>query len=294
MDIIKCKVLLTAVDAGSFSAAATILGYTPSGVTRIINALEKEIGFAILMRSHKGVKITKDGAQMLPLLRKLVHFHEQTEQLGAQIRGLDVGNLTIGTFYSIAACWLPEIIKAFQSDYPGIKVHTMEGANSDLLHWFEEHRIDCCFFSEYPVEGDWIPLKRDRLVVWLPQDHPKADLSVFPIEEINGAPFIETLPDCNTDIERFLREKKLRPDIRFTTIDNYTTYSMVAAGLGISLNKELMSVNWSGNVAIKPLDPPYYITLGIALPSLHNASPATKKFIAYAQKVIQNKYGEKM
>ncbi|WP_196593742.1 LysR family transcriptional regulator [Pectinatus sottacetonis] len=289
MDINKCRVMLTAIDMGSLSAAAVQLGYTPSGVTRMINSLEEEIGFAILARNYKGVKVTKDGKKMLPLFRKLVHVQEQTLQLSAQIRGLDIGNLTIGTYYSIAACWLPKIIREFQSDYPQIYVHTMEGANSDLTCWLEEHRIDCCFFSEYPIEGDWIPLKRDELVAWLPQNHPKASLPVFPIKDIDGEPFIKTLPERNTDVERFLHKKKLSPDIRFTTIDNYTTYSMVEAGLGISLNKRLMSINWSGRVAIKPLDPPYYITLGIGLPSLKNASPAAKKFIKCAQRIINEK-----
>ncbi len=39
-------------------------------------------------------------------------------------------------------------------------------------------------------------------------------------------------------------------------------------------------------MAVRPFDPPCYITLGILIPSLKNASPAAKKFIAYARRMI--------
>jgi DNA-binding transcriptional LysR family regulator len=58
---------------------------------------------------------------------------------------------------------------------------------------------------------------------------------------LNGSPFIQPLPEQNTDLERLLHTHHLSPDIRFTTSDNYTAYSMVAAGLGISLNNALMT-----------------------------------------------------
>ena len=52
MSISKYKVLLTAVDMGSFSAAAEKLGYTQSGLTHMMNALEDEFGFSILQRGY--------------------------------------------------------------------------------------------------------------------------------------------------------------------------------------------------------------------------------------------------
>ncbi|MCR4805723.1 MAG: LysR family transcriptional regulator, partial [Clostridia bacterium] len=48
MDTEKCKVLLKAVDLGSFTKAAEELGYTPSGVTHMMNALEEDLGVTLL------------------------------------------------------------------------------------------------------------------------------------------------------------------------------------------------------------------------------------------------------
>ena len=54
MNVSKYKALLTAVDLGSFSAAALKLGYTQSGLTHMMNALEDEFGFPILQRGYFG------------------------------------------------------------------------------------------------------------------------------------------------------------------------------------------------------------------------------------------------
>ena len=49
MDSIKCQALLLAIQHGSLTAAAKELGYTQSGITRMIQSLEEEIGFPLLV-----------------------------------------------------------------------------------------------------------------------------------------------------------------------------------------------------------------------------------------------------
>lgn len=286
MDLLKCEALLRAVDTGSFSAAAAQLGYTPSGIIRMVNALEAELGFPLVARSRKGVRLTPDGERILPALRNLAHWDEQIRQIGADIRGLSVGNITVASYFSVAAYWLPPIIRAFQADHPGIRINIMEGSNSEMLTWLEDRRADCCFFSEDPnYPGDWIPLKEDPLMAWLPQDHPRAKDGFFPVEELDGAPFINPFPDNETDTDRLCAQYGVTPDVRFTTRDNYTAYTMVAAGLGISVNNLLMSRELNGKVAVVPLQPPCSITLGVALPSYKEASPAARKFVDYAKRM---------
>ena len=61
MDLKKCEVFVRAIDTGSFSKAAEQSGYTPSGVAHMMNALEDEIGFPLLVRGHRGVTATENG-----------------------------------------------------------------------------------------------------------------------------------------------------------------------------------------------------------------------------------------
>ena len=55
MEIEKYEALLCAIEKGSFSAAAEALGYTPSGISRMMAALELENGFPLLIRRKEGV-----------------------------------------------------------------------------------------------------------------------------------------------------------------------------------------------------------------------------------------------
>ena len=69
MEAVKCEAFLAAAELGSLTATAELLGYTQSGVTRMIGTLEEELGFPLFLRSKKGVQLTENGTLMLPLLR---------------------------------------------------------------------------------------------------------------------------------------------------------------------------------------------------------------------------------
>jgi DNA-binding transcriptional LysR family regulator len=46
---------------GSFTRASEVVGYTQSGLTHLMDSLEKEIGFDVLERDHNGIKLTEKG-----------------------------------------------------------------------------------------------------------------------------------------------------------------------------------------------------------------------------------------
>lgn len=74
MDSVKCEALLTAAEQGSLTRAGEILGYTQSGITRMIRSLEQETGFPMLIRTQYGVRLTADGKAMLPALHNIQQF----------------------------------------------------------------------------------------------------------------------------------------------------------------------------------------------------------------------------
>ena len=55
MDTQKYHALLRAIELGSFSAAAEELGYTPSGIRQMAEAVEREMGFPLLLRGRSGI-----------------------------------------------------------------------------------------------------------------------------------------------------------------------------------------------------------------------------------------------
>ena len=55
METSRCKAFFAAATLGSLTAAADRLGYTPSGVSQLITALEDDLGFKLLERDRKSV-----------------------------------------------------------------------------------------------------------------------------------------------------------------------------------------------------------------------------------------------
>lgn len=88
MDTSRYKAFLTAADTGSLKKAADMLGYTPSGVSQLVKALEKELNIILLQRGKNGVSLTQEGKILLPTIRELILQENRLFQLSADIKGL--------------------------------------------------------------------------------------------------------------------------------------------------------------------------------------------------------------
>ena len=121
MESARCRAFLESVERGSFKAAADALGYTPSAVSQLVAALEKELSLNLLIRSKKGVTVTGEGRKLLPIVRSFLAREKEMYELASELQGLSVGNLTIAAYPSVATTWLPELVRTFQKDYPDIE-----------------------------------------------------------------------------------------------------------------------------------------------------------------------------
>lgn len=287
MDTLKCQAFVTAARLGSLTQAAQVLGYTQSGITRMIHSLEEEFGFPLFIRSKKGVALSENGRLMVEPLEEIVSAWSNASQLASDIRGSIRGSLTVGSYFSISAMIMPAIIAEFETLYPGIKIRIREGGNTEMSRWLADNAVDCCFCARpASLEGlDWLPLFQDEMVAWLPLDHPWAQAPAFPVREFQNWPFIHTSPNKDTDQDRLIAKYRLQLEDAYTTLDGFSTYNMVAQGIGVSCNQRLISRDWKKKIAQVPLEPREFIWLGIALPSLKTASPATRKFIDCARKI---------
>ena len=117
------------------------------------------------------------------------------------------------------------------------------------------------------------------MTAWLPADHPLAALPAFPVSAFAEQPYIETYPHADIDNARVFAHCGVTPDLKFSTTDSLATYSMVEAGLGLSMNNALNGHSWSGNVRILPLDPPQTVEIGAA--SLPEPAPAAGTFLDF-------------
>lgn len=286
----KYEVLAKIVEQGSLTKAALELGCTQSAVSHAVSSLEEEFGFTVLIRSRGGAKLTADGERIMPAVRGILNYSEQLKQTVSAIRGLDSGTVRIGAFTSVAVHWLPGVIKEFQRDFPNVDIKLLNGDYYDVEEWLSEGSVDLGFVNvPNKLNCECVPLMEDRLLAILPKEHKFASYPKFPLVECETEAFITLLETSNHDARRALDAAGIKPNIKFSTKDDYAIIAMVEQGLGISIMPELLLKGRHDDIEIKELVPPSRRTIGLAIPEASKASPATRRFADYTIRWVKEK-----
>ena len=289
MDVLKCKAFVTAADEGSFTAAGKIMGYTPSGISQLVAAMEKEFGFSLLVRKSNGVVLTIQGEYIYPLVREYIEKESAIYEAATQLSGMYKGNVMIATYASVAAHALPTIIKEFTDLHPSINIQIEEATKNRIEKMVSTGKADLSFSTRLSNPSfEWIPFATDRMVAVLPKDHPDAGGDSYPIEKCRKEDIIMPSEGDDADVREVLKKHGIVPNIRLTTLENFTAINMVSKGLGIGIMNEGITRYWQTDTVILPLDPPTSIELGICLPSLETAAPAVREFVNFAADRIKD------
>lgn len=286
MDTEKCTVLLTAIDQGSLSGAAEALGYTPSGVSRLVASLEAELGLPLLVRGKGGVTPTPECEALRPRFAELASLGRACRDEAAAVRGLEAGTLTVGSAYRPLYRALASTIAAFSAEHPGIHVRIEHANSSTLAAGMAQRAIDFSLMSRREIDCRWTPLSHDAMVAVLPPDHPLAKADAFPIERLLDEPFVELYPGEDCDNSRTLATAGIRPRAAYAVHDTSAAFALVEAGLGIALMNDIYARTAEAEVAVVPLAPARIVEIGIAAPP-GRPSPALAAFEAFAVPRLQ-------
>ena len=284
MNILKYLAFVKTVEYGSFTKAAEILHYSQSGISRMISDLEKEWGLSLLERSRAGVRLTAEGSQLLPCAQTLCREYEQLQMQVDEMRGLQRGLIRIGAIASTATHWVPNIVRAFQQDFPNIDYELLLGDYEEVEKWVIEGRVDGAFTVLPVSEGlEIIPLEQDELVAILPLEHPLAEQESVALETLCHDPFLmlEIQADKPSSIQSLFLSRGLSPQVFFTTWEDFAIMTMVEKGLGVSILPRLILRRMPYHIAVRPLAEPAYRQLGFVMRSRAHASLAMKRFLSY-------------
>lgn len=288
MSLKKYRALLEVIECGSLTRAAENLHYTQPGISHMILSLEQEFGFPLLIRGKSGVTPTPEGKALLGFLRQIVSGEDGLKETVQRIHGLDVGNIRIGCFSSLSIHILPAVVAAFTARYPGIELQLYVGEHGELTRWLHEGKIDLALMS-LPVPEDFrfLPLFNDPIYAVLPEDHPLTAHDTVRPSDLVQYPFIMQNFGSDEDANRVLSGEKLQANVRFRVRGDEAIQSMVAKHLGVTLAPELVLSHMPAGLALRPLDPPYHRTLGIALPPAVGGMPALEKLTEFIQEYCQ-------
>ncbi|WP_251197783.1 LysR family transcriptional regulator [Anaerotardibacter muris] len=280
MDTRKYEAVLRIVERKNFARAAEDLGYTQSALSQMVASLENEIGFKLIERSRTGSHLTLEGETLLPFMEQVLNAQRSFQERAAQINGLEIGVVRIGTIASISAHWLPSLIREFEHDHPGVKFVIHQGDYTLIPEWINSGLIDFGFVNPSGVSGLQTKLlKSGSMSAVLPKEHRLCKHKAIPLRELAKEPFILLEEGAYYEPLEAFAACGCEPQVKYTIHDDYSIMAMVEQGLGVTILADLIMRGCPYDLVTRPTEPPITRDIALAWKDTARLPIAAKRFM---------------
>jgi DNA-binding transcriptional LysR family regulator len=114
------QAFVTVADLKGFAPAARKLGLSPSGVTRLIAALEDRLGARLLQRTTRQVALTDAGTRYLERARRILADVEEAEGAAEGERTRPSGRLAVSAPVGFGRLHVSPVMSAYLTRYPEV------------------------------------------------------------------------------------------------------------------------------------------------------------------------------
>jgi LysR family nitrogen assimilation transcriptional regulator len=180
MELRHLRNFLVVVEQGSISKAADVIGLAQPALSRQLQALEADLGAALLYRHGWGITPTPAGEILLSHSKNLLNQARTVRDAVNAVSGLPAGKLAIGVPSSIAAVLLPALVFAARETLPHVELRLIEGYSANLRQRLLASELDfAILYAEKPQAGFVSrPLLREPLVAIGPAGMFSLDQSI--------------------------------------------------------------------------------------------------------------------
>jgi DNA-binding transcriptional LysR family regulator len=195
----RLEVFITAVEAGSFVAAAERLGISHPSVSNHIAALERQVRARLFVRRRGAVSaLTEQGRRLYDRARRLL---EEAQQLSGDLApnrpGAKRPRLTLATQRILAQHVLRRPICDYIRTEPHVEFVLDAGIFEQAIASLTDGEADlCCVMTSGTVAGlESEIIGRERFALYVATHHPLAGKSKITPSELSRYPFLSTRRD---------------------------------------------------------------------------------------------------
>jgi DNA-binding transcriptional LysR family regulator len=244
MELRHLRYVVAVAEELNFGRAAERLGISQPPLSQQIRQVEDELGVRLFHRTKRRVQLTEPGAVFVENARLVLAQADHTVKATMRASRGEIGQLTIGTvtstdsgFYAV----LVEILQIFAKKYPTVRLALRTLSVEQQIQYLLEDRIQVGFVT-LPVDDPALMIetvRREPLVVALPEDHPLARQRRILPRTLAAEPHVlcprHLAPGYYDLVVSFFRSAGFSMNIAHEGDNIYTTLALVAAGLGVSL-----------------------------------------------------------
>jgi len=292
LDLRHLAALRAIAERGSFKDAAQALGYTPSAISQQITSLERTIGSRVVIREHgrKALGLTEAGAIMLRHLNAIEARLDAARAELTALAGGFAGPLRIEASQSVAARFLPDVLRRFRAEHHDVDVVVDETLFDPELVSLERgaHDIAFCvlplpdgpFQATVVLTDPWVLVAEAGSPI-ARRGTPRTLRELRDLPVIASRSSLEAPPCLNC-----LRAAGVNPSEALRSENDSVVQAFAAAGLGVAVMPRL-SVNPAddgiGVVELGELIPPRRIA--VAWHADRTPHPSFDVFVTLAARV---------
>ncbi|WP_141340731.1 LysR substrate-binding domain-containing protein [Bradyrhizobium sp. USDA 3458] len=266
MDYRQLRYFIAVAEELSFSRAAKRLHVSQPPLSTQIKAMEEELGTRLLARTRRAVELTQAGQLLLEHARRAVsELDLASETVRRAARG-EAGMIRVGFTGSVPMLdMFAELFRSFRASYPRVKIELRHMSTATQLRALADAELDVAIMrppldfrpaADLQVHVVW----RDRLMVFLPLDHPlagvKGALEMANLAEHEFVGMAESGCGVGDQAAMLCRRAGFAPRVVQEAHELRTVLSLVAAGIGLSILPSCYQQAGVMNVVAKPLDTP--------------------------------------
>lgn len=263
MEIKQVESFLVLAEELHFGRAARRLYMTQPALSRLVRALEEDLGERLFDRSTRVVSLTQAGESLLRPARELLDVHERAVSSVANVGSGQVGRVRLGFAGASSHMLVSRLAKEAFDRYPGLtlELHSSNFAGSGLTKIMDgEYDLALGRWGAIPAGLASRVIRRETFVLAVPIWHPRASEAVVSFADFADELFIRLPEQPGSEIaERFytLSERHgVYPKVAYTAPDSWTALALVSAGVGVTLTLSTVreSVQFPGVVFLDLVD----------------------------------------
>ncbi|WP_282700070.1 LysR family transcriptional regulator [Streptomyces sp. CC219B] len=264
-DPTRLAALVAVAEAGSITRAAERLGYTPPALSQQLAKLEREAGTTLLVRHHRGTRLTGAGELLVARARRVLDELQQARHELARLTGLSGGTLRLGTFQTAGVHLLPPVLSAFRRAHPDVELTVASHEPPAGVAAVAAGEVDLALTHTYepaepvplPASVALEPLLVEELVLVTAPGHALASGGArLPLAELAGQPLISMAPDhpARQGVEAVLARAGATPSVLVATPVYALVCALVSAGLGVGVVPEMVARTAVTPVGVRALE----------------------------------------
>ena len=294
MELRHLRYFVAVAEMENVSRAALKLHVSQPALSRQIRDLENDIGFSLLERTAKSVRLTDAGRAFLDDARALLQNAGEAVAKARAVATTKTTELHVGYSPTPTAEILPKTLRAFQTAMPNAHVSLHDWSNNAILEGIRDGRLQLGLIVP-PPKASALPdlryeeLFQKRVCVAVSLQHPFARRSTVALTEVAAEPLIgltrEEYPNYYDLLSIIFSKVKQKPRVIEEHDGMFGIMSAVEAGTGVAVAVDF-GYSFGNRVKFLHLTPePKRISVGIAALK-GKLSPAAEKFWQCAKEAV--------